>query len=47
MNVHLFNESSNPSNECFVDLESENDVKDVVKKRNLPMGNRQVEGNID
>ena len=47
VNVHLFNESGNSSNECFVDLESENDVKDAMKKRNLSMGNRHVESNLD
>ncbi len=47
VNIHLFNNNNNNNdnalNECFVDLESENDVKDALKKTNLTMGNRYVE----
>ncbi|CAF0817598.1 unnamed protein product [Adineta steineri] len=41
--IHLSNENDNSSGECLVDLESENDVKDALKKSNEYMGSRYIE----
>lgn len=44
--IHLFSNNGNSSSECLVDLESETDVKDALKKTNSSMGNRYIEGEI-
>lgn len=44
--IHLFNNNENISGECLVDLESENDVKDALKKTNTTIANRYVESKI-
>jgi hypothetical protein len=41
--IHLFSNNETSSGECLVDLESENDVKDALRKNNSSIGNRYVE----
>lgn len=40
----LFVDNGNSSAECFVDLESEADLRNVLKKSNSTIGNRPIEG---
>jgi hypothetical protein len=44
--IHLFSNNGNSSGECLVDLESEIDVKDALKKTNQFIGSRYIEGKI-
>jgi hypothetical protein len=44
--VHLFDNSSTSSNECFVDLGSEIDVKDALKKSGSHLDKKSIEGEI-
>ncbi|CAF3561619.1 unnamed protein product [Rotaria sordida] len=41
--IHLFNNRVGSSGECLVDLESETDVKDALRKTNQFIGNRYIE----
>jgi len=45
--IHLFNNDGHSSGECLVDLESENDVKEALRKTNQSMGKRYIEGKIE
>ena len=46
VNVHLFDDGGTSSSECFVDLESEVDVKDTLKKSGSQLDNKNIEGRI-
>ncbi|CAF0784291.1 unnamed protein product [Adineta steineri] len=41
--IHLFEDNDNPSNECFVELESEVDVTDALKKSGVYLDKKYVE----
>ncbi len=44
--VHLFDNSGTSTNECFVDLGSEIDVKDALKKSGSHLDKKYIEGEI-
>lgn len=44
VNVHLFDNSGASSSECFVDLDSEIDLKDALKKSGSYSDNKTIEG---
>lgn len=44
--VHFFDNSSTSTPECFVDLDSEADVKDALKKSGSHLDNKHIEGKI-
>lgn len=46
VNVHLFDNNGTLSSECFVDLESDVDVKDALKKSGSHLDNKNIEGRI-
>lgn len=41
--IHLFNNHGNSSDECLVDLETEIDVKNALKKTNQLVKNKYIE----
>ena len=42
--VHIFDDSGSSSDECFVDLDSEIDVKDALKKSGSYLDKKLIEG---
>jgi hypothetical protein len=44
--VHLFDNDGTSSDECFVDLSSEMDVKDALKKSGSLLDKKCIEGKI-